>query len=122
MTDLPVPIWRFPCPHCGSQVDTAEWDPDDPCVACSAPISGEPNAHRRQNGGDRALILTRVKRLLGGYSRWEGRCPHCREATVDWFFATVGEPFRCPSCGGSGYTTLFPTIDNGGQSTLSEPG
>ena len=112
MTDLPVPIWRFPCPHCGGKVDTAEWDPGDPCAAGSTPVPAEPNAQCGKNGGARPLILTRVKRLPDGYSRWEGQCPHCREAAVDWFFATEDEPFRCPSCGGAGYTALFPTFRN----------
>lgn len=108
MTDLPVAIWRFPCPRCGRPVDTAEWEPDDLCMVCRAPVPGEPNASRIGKRGTRPLILTRVKHLPDGYSRWQGRCPHCREATVDWFFATDGEAFCCPSCGGGGYTALFP--------------
>lgn len=108
MTDLPVAIWRFPCPRCGRPVDTAEWEPDDLCMVCRAPVPREPNASRIGKRGTRPLILTRVKHLPDGYCRWQGRCPHCREATVDWFFATDGEAFCCPSCGGGGYTALFP--------------
>ena len=110
MTDLPVPRWLFPCPHCGSPVDTSDWGPDDPCSACRALVPAEPDAHRRQSEGGRALVLTRVNHLPGGYCRWQGRCPHCRDATVNWFFAIEGEPFRCPRCGGDGYTALFPTF------------
>ena len=108
MTDLPVPMWRFPCPHCGSPVDTAEWEPDDPCAGCRTSVSAEPNARGWKQESARPLILVRVKQLPDGYSRWEGRCPHCHEATVGWFFATDGEAFRCPSCGGTGYTALMP--------------
>lgn len=90
-------------------MDTAESEPDDPCVACRAPVSGEPYTPDIGKQTARPLILNRVKFLPDGYRRWQGRCPHCREATVDWFFATDGEAFRCPSCGG-GYTALFPAI------------
>ena len=106
--DLPVSIWRFPCPGCAGPVDTAEWEPDDPCVVCCKPVPREPNASGIVKQGAQPLVLTRVKRMPDGYSRWQGRCPHCRGATVDWFFATDGEAFRCPSCGGFGYTVLFP--------------
>ncbi|MCY3690725.1 MAG: hypothetical protein OXI54_02550 [Chloroflexota bacterium] len=109
MTDLPSPLWRFPCPHCGSTVETGDWRPDNPCAVCCTSAPVEPDAHCRQGGRGRPLVLTRLKHLPGGYCRWEGRCPHCREATVNWFFATDGEPFRCPRCGGDGYTALFPT-------------
>lgn len=108
MTDLPVPVWRFPCPHCGNPVDTAEWEPDDPCVGCRTSVPAEPKARGWQRDTVRPLILARVRHLPDGYSRWEGRCPHCHEATVGWFFATDGEAFRCPSCGGTGYTALIP--------------
>jgi|GEM_PF-6193753 len=119
MTDLPVPMWRFPCPHCGSPVDTGEWEPDDPCAGCRTSVSAEPNARGWKQESARPLILVRVKQLPDGYSRWEGRCPHCHEATVNWFFATDAEAFRCPSCGGTGYTALMPPFRTSPGSTRS---
>ena len=106
MTDLPVPNMAVPV----SALRQAVRNPaDDPCVECGAPATGKPGEGSIRRQSACPLILTRVKPPPDGYCRWESRCPHCREATVDWLFATDGEAFRCPSCGGQGYTALFQT-------------